>query len=388
MLIRGTVLLAMTVLAACSSGEAGEKPGGNALPPAASTQAASPENSSTLAHGPQKLWRFTPQDHISTRTTVSGGTAYVGTTEGAVYAVDAATGEQKWRFDAKGPVPKAPAVDAGMVYVAGGGRMYALDAATGKPKWDFATRPANNTQPGLAPAADDGTVYIADPEGVLHALDGTTGTNKWDFGTNGGGDVAVIDGMVYVSAGGKGGVMALDVSTHTYLWRIEDPAAVLPPTPGPGGKIYISSRDKIYVKERGHIDETAWETGIGFLSPTAVDDNGVYVVNMSAVMGLNAATGTTKWTFSPEDEPTGPIASVAGSIPQTADGTVYVTTSHSLVAIDTATGKQKWQTELGSKLKLHHTVADGFVYVSISSNTGSGPTSLVVIDAKTGKAPK
>jgi len=69
-----------------------------------------------------------PTDGVQTRWTpfstggearspvVVGGTAYFGSTDDSVYAVDTSTGNQEWKFGTSGDV-KTPAVDSGTVYV-------------------------------------------------------------------------------------------------------------------------------------------------------------------------------------------------------------------------------------------------------------------------------
>jgi quinohemoprotein ethanol dehydrogenase len=78
---------------------------------------------------------------------VVDGVMYTSGTWGYVYAVDAASGRERWRYDPKGDwfparnpccdlVNRGVAVWKGKVYVASGdGRLHAIDAATGKPVW-------------------------------------------------------------------------------------------------------------------------------------------------------------------------------------------------------------------------------------------------------------
>src|SRR5699024_3316539 len=56
-----------------------------------------------------------------------------GTKESGVLGLDAATGEERWRFDTVGEVMPTPAVVDGSVYaVTGDHHIYELDAATGE----------------------------------------------------------------------------------------------------------------------------------------------------------------------------------------------------------------------------------------------------------------
>lgn len=65
---------------------------------------------------------------------------YFGSSDGNVYAVDANTGNLKWKFKTGDVVHATPAIANGTVYVGSwDSNFYALDAATGKEKWRFKT---------------------------------------------------------------------------------------------------------------------------------------------------------------------------------------------------------------------------------------------------------
>src|SRR3972149_7524399 len=48
---------------------------------------------------PQLLWHFQTGDDIYSSPTVVDGLVYVGSMDGHVYALDAATGQEHWRFE-------------------------------------------------------------------------------------------------------------------------------------------------------------------------------------------------------------------------------------------------------------------------------------------------
>jgi quinohemoprotein ethanol dehydrogenase len=137
---------------------------------------------------------------------VVDGVMYTSGTWGYVYAVDAATGRQIWRYDphaahlaARHPccdlVNRGVAVWKGKVYVASvDGRLHALDAATGKALWvvdtitDHSLPYSSTGAPQIA-----GTVVVignggADMghgavRGYVSAFDLATGALKWRFFT-------------------------------------------------------------------------------------------------------------------------------------------------------------------------------------------------------------
>jgi quinohemoprotein ethanol dehydrogenase len=137
---------------------------------------------------------------------VVDGVLYTSGTWGYVYALDAATGEELWRYDPKGDhffarnpccdlVNRGVAVWKGKVYVASGdGRLHALDAGTGKPVWVVDTivdhqKPYSSTG---APQIAGNVVVIGNGgadlghggvRGYVSAYDLATGAFKWRFFT-------------------------------------------------------------------------------------------------------------------------------------------------------------------------------------------------------------
>jgi alcohol dehydrogenase (cytochrome c) len=69
---------------------------------------------------------------------VWNGIVYAGSYSGRFYAFDAATGVQRWSFQAKGPISGSATVVGDIVYFATlKQQTYALNARTGKLVWSF-----------------------------------------------------------------------------------------------------------------------------------------------------------------------------------------------------------------------------------------------------------
>ena len=72
-------------------------------------------------------WAFETGDRVLSSPVVSGGTVYVGSADGRLYAIDAETGQEQWAFETDGPVG-SPAVSGGTVYVGSNdGSLYAVE---------------------------------------------------------------------------------------------------------------------------------------------------------------------------------------------------------------------------------------------------------------------
>jgi quinohemoprotein ethanol dehydrogenase len=143
---------------------------------------------------------------------VIDGVMYTSGTWGYVYAVDAATGHERWRYDphadyqaARNPccdmVNRGVAVAHGKVYVAAvDGRLHAIDAKTGAKVWD-----ADTITDHSLPYASTGAPQVA---GNLVLIG------------NGGSDMG--------RGGVRGYVSAYDLDTGAFRWRF----FTVPPAPG------------------------------------------------------------------------------------------------------------------------------------------------------------
>ena len=76
---------------------------------------------------------------------IADGLVFFGSSsDHKLYALDLATGEERWHFFTEGPVRFAPAVSGGQLFVASDdGCVYCLSAGTGKLIWRFRTGPGN-----------------------------------------------------------------------------------------------------------------------------------------------------------------------------------------------------------------------------------------------------
>ena len=145
-------------------------------------------------------WRFPTSSHVVSSPAVSDdGRVYFGCDNGCVYALDGTTGAQRWEFPAgTHPVRSSPAVSRdGTVYIGAEGSLYALDGATGKVKAEFKEEPLVWTSPAIG---SDGTVYLA--HDLLYAL-GANLNRKWEFHAFRGGGMASSpaigpDGTIYI----------------------------------------------------------------------------------------------------------------------------------------------------------------------------------------------
>lgn len=257
--------------------------------------------------------------------------------------------ELAWKHDTRAaPIPRydglfkqesSPIIVDGVLYYSyPGPQVFALDAATGQEKWRFATTGngtvklccgPNNRGVGVA----NGMVYVATLDARVIALDAKTGTIAWETRAADGGRgysftmaPLVADGKVFVGVAGgefeiRGFVDAYDAKTGARLWRF-----YTVPSPAEGGwwGSWVTTtpdgdklpRDIAREKADSAKYPNAWRTGGSPVWTTPGYD---------AVLGLlYFTTGNPGSDFDDSERP---------------GDNLY---NNSMVAVDARTGKYRW----------------------------------------------
>ena len=99
----------------------------------------------------KQVWNFALDAASVSGVSVDGSTAFVGDTQGVLYAVDVAKGKETWTSRSTGRIEAPPAVSGGLVYTAsrelsqGNATIRAVDENTGQQKWIFAQKQLTST---------------------------------------------------------------------------------------------------------------------------------------------------------------------------------------------------------------------------------------------------
>ncbi|MBM3157581.1 MAG: hypothetical protein FJ004_09915 [Chloroflexi bacterium] len=274
--------------------------------------------------------------------TVWEGTVYIAAYTGRVYAIDAASGVEKWSYDAESAIAGGVAIGNDMVFVgSSNGKLSALDAQGGSLKWTFASHNRIWTTPVVA----DGTVYFGSLDHYIYALNASDGTEKWKYET--GGSVAstplIVDGIVYVGSFDNK-FYAIDANEGTVLWVFEGAGNWYWAEAIYGnGTIYTCALDsKVYALDSGN-GALLWsfETD-SLIKSSPVISGGLLVVasELGKVYGLDLTTGQGKWKFEGiESKVLAPLAAAGDK--------VYINAQNNkLFSLDGATGRQIWSVSL------------------------------------------
>ncbi len=131
-------------------------------------------------------WKLDTGGPVHSSPVIVDGCVYIGGGDGCFYAIDAATGELKWKRDTGGEITGSATVtrDGKVLIGSAGGTFFALDAATGEPLWKFQRDPKNPEHHPVttSPAAAHGVVFFGIGQSwnrYLTGLDLNTGREVW-----------------------------------------------------------------------------------------------------------------------------------------------------------------------------------------------------------------
>lgn len=233
--------------------------------------------------------------------------------DGDVYALDADTGQELWRYHSSSPVGPITS-DQTTLYMSTTHGVDALEATTGALRWHYPLTQDSLGGPFLSSLfTAQGTLYIAfmtspyQAEPSLIALDGRTGSVQWQIqetGVSPAGAV-VVNGVIYRQirlnryipdppAGATSHwdttyeLSAVDGTSGHALWEVPlDQAATDGWGPRASGDLlYLSGRDEIQARDLGD-GHLVWNTGPlrgnAIVCDPAMDNGVIYVATKEFV---------------------------------------------------------------------------------------------------------
>ena len=274
-------------------------------------------------------WRYQTGGAVRSSPVVGDGAVYVGSSDGGLYALDAASGSLRWRFDAGSAVLSSPATANGRVYLQGyDGTVYALDARSGATLWQRKT----GTDVALpwghesgefyvsSPAVAGGVAYVGAYDGVLYAVDVRDGRIIWRYATAGStlrsagfgydrrsiqSSPAVGDGAVFVGSR-DGSLYAVEANSGTLRWSVSANVFWYIGSPAfHDGLVFADNSDARFVQALdARTGKEVWrfKNDTNFFSSPAVAGNAVYAGDFNgSFFALDERTGRKLWRVRTQD---------------------------------------------------------------------------------------
>lgn len=206
--------------------------------------AVDPNGEVAAYQGKQRLW----QQKVSKQGLSSGieageGIVVVGNKKGQLFALDQATGEQKWTAQLSGAILSASLIQSGRVItITNDDTVYAHDLATGQQVWTYNLPNVQFSLRGVATpvALDPRTVLIASSNAYIYALDIISGVPRMQRRvavSDGRSDIQrlndldgdpVVAGQFLVTTSYQGQVTVMDLASQQVVWS-EDASSIQRP---------------------------------------------------------------------------------------------------------------------------------------------------------------
>ncbi|HEY8009492.1 MAG TPA: PQQ-binding-like beta-propeller repeat protein [Rudaea sp.] len=283
----------------------------------------------------RQLWAHQTGGPVAATPAIANGLLYVGSGDGKFYALNAKTGATKWKFATAGErhfeapgihglQPKAqmipdsydvygssPVVAGGSVFFGSGDHnIYALDAVSGELRWKFATGDVVHASPALA----DGVVYAGSWDSYFYAIDAASGKEKWRF--HGGEDAlvhnqvgfqsspAIADGIVYTGCRDSN-LYAIDAATGKEKWHVNNNGSWVISSPAVvNGNVYFATSDsslyQVVDALTGKPVLQQVDKSFIFSSPVVAGDIVLLGITNGSLQARDRTSGNVLWEFQTE----------------------------------------------------------------------------------------
>ena len=216
-----------------------------------------PDGQVSAYKGKEQLWKskITKQE-LTAGVEAAEGIVVVGNRKGQLFALDQATGEQKWTTQLSGAILSPSLIQSGRVItIANDGTVFAHDAVTGQQVWAYKLPSVQFSLRGQpAPVRlDDRTILVASANAYVYALDVISGVPRFQRRvaiSEGRSDIQrlidivgdpVVAGQYLVTTSFQGQVTVTDLATQRVVWS-EDASSTNRPEVS-GDKVFVSTVD-------------------------------------------------------------------------------------------------------------------------------------------------
>lgn len=306
-------------------------------------------------------------------------TVFFKDSAGLLNALDAATGTFRWKLLIRG-VPSDLTVVSGVVYVTNSAAQYypstyAIDLHSGALLWQISS--------GGAMAVTNDAVYLANTltgsstqpatDGFVRAYDRLTGKVLWQVEGHPYSGLQLGGSVLYTAADNT--LYAYDAHSGAKLWAKPFDSTIIQ-SHLVGTTLYLGDRAKAIAFDVT-TQQVLWQFAVSY-GYFAIGDTTVCVTNRGNLYGLNITTGVQAWSLQ---------ATTAYSAPTYSSGICYADTSGgdraTIYAVDAATGKPHWNRNITYLYDALRPAADA-IYVLSQDSAQSMASHLIALSTSDG----
>jgi outer membrane protein assembly factor BamB len=230
---------------------------------------------------------------------------------GSLVAISARNGSLLWtaRLDAQGPI----AADGTRLFVPTDGALEALDPATGEALW----RAPLASGPVAGVSAIAGWVFLLHEDGTLEARRAATGERIWQRSTPApvtAGPHVMAEFLFVGMSDGTAGAFRVTDGERVWVTRVEGAPSALTASPE---RLYFGTRSKFFYcleTRSGRID-WRWRIGAEIVGAPTLDEQHVYLVALdNQIRALDRNNGAQRWRKPLAARPIGSAVHVGASV--------------------------------------------------------------------------
>ena len=305
---------------------------------------------------PSTRWQYPVGNTVMSSPKIADRIIYFGSLNDfkptTFYALDALTGEEKWKKSLEGSITTSPIISNEMLYFCTDRFCYGVDKDTGHEHWVFSPEQRDLNAGSCdkcalkfsQPTANNSFIYVGSLDHNLYALDAQTGVMKWSFKTDNSilNAPTISDGKVYLGSN-DGNIYVIDAQTGIGVQKFSI---------------------------RSSLDENS---ELGIYATPLIDSTTIYAVNGSLV-ALDIQSGNIRWQFSSQS----PFEQIIGN-PLMFENSIITPTMDAIFAIDKATGEPIWKfSDINGGVFFSPILENGNIYFGDSSGY------LYIVSAETG----
>ena len=310
---------------------------------------------------PVRIWSRTADAGIGLHPILADGVLYVGSDDGRLYALDARTGDELWRYDAGSALQGSAAIANGMLFASSeDGTLHAIDLATHTRAWQA----MGVEDVGLVA---DGVVYVAASANRAVGYDAATGTERWSWIAPGAVQrLTVADGTAYMTVAG-GTLHAIALADGAARWpavqTISDEAGFPLLTPD---RIVLSTIQNpgepvgqlLFIERASGAIVSQFRSPSGLqVSASAIVDGTLYAPTQGdGTYALRVADGTTIWHQPVDGAGFSPAALADGLLVEPVEG------PHGIVALRSTDGRPAWSIPWEAEPSVWLVASGGYVF--------------------------
>ena len=238
--------------------------------------------------------------------TVANGTVYIGAYDGALYAFEAATGDRQWRSRLGGSIGASPGYHDGVVSIAvefpdPSGAVFGVDAFSGEVVWRD-DRPTDHPHSTHAIDRERGRFVVGSNDGTLYGWSYPDLDRLWQFDTG-----RPIKGPIATHDGGAafgswdGSIYRVSVDDGTEEWAVETPDLVMggPAIDTDRGRVYCGAHDSNLYAIDFDTGEVTWryDTGARIIGSATATRDHVLVGSNDGFLHAVRADGSREWRY-------------------------------------------------------------------------------------------